>query len=169
MNRRLLLLLLSALAVLGLAACSSDDGDDADAATDPATEAAGSGSGGSSDEGTSEAAGDDAENPTVFGYDVDGPSGTTVVVVSTLVAQGQEQPPMSATWSITDRARWQLYSNWIESGEVEFEVTEGGPATVRIIRGRAVDPNDPFAGIEVLEEVASIEVAPGATDTISFP
>ncbi|QGG94426.1 hypothetical protein [Actinomarinicola tropica] len=169
MHRRLLLLLLSALAVAGLAACSSDDGDDADAATDPAAETAGPESGGSSDEGTQEAAGDDAENPAVFGYEVDGPAGTTAVVVSTLVAQGEEQQPLSATWSITDRPRWQLYSNWIESGGVEIEVTEGGPATVRIIRARYVDPDDPFAGIDELEEIGTIEVAPGSTETISFP
>ncbi|MBX3314190.1 MAG: hypothetical protein KF906_07700 [Actinobacteria bacterium] len=109
------------------------------------------------------------EDPVVFGYEVDGPEGTTVVVVSNLVAQGEEQPPTTATWNIADRPRSQLYTNWVESGEIEVEVTEGGPATVRIIRARYVDPDDPFAGIEEMEELDTFEVRPGATDSISFP
>ena len=164
MNRRHLLVLISAVIVIGLTACSSDDGaGDGDPATAAQAQDDSSGDGGA------EATGDDAENPAVLGYEVDGPEGTTAVVVSSLVAQGEEQPPMTATWSITDRPRSQLYTNWVESGELEVEVTEGGPATVRIIRARYVDPNDPFAGIEELEELDTFEVAPGATGSISFP
>ena len=165
MNRRILLSLLSILALVGVASCSSGDGDAASAGdgrpdeTPVETRA----------EAGEDRAGDDADNPVVFGYEVDGPAGTTAVVVSTLVAQGQEQPPFTATWSITDRPRWALYINWIESGEIEVEVTEGGPAVVRVIRARYVDPDDPSAGIDEIEEVDTFEVGSSSTGSIEFP
>lgn len=162
MNRRQSYPLSSALVLIALAACSANDGGNADAgsassvgrATEPA------------EMGAVDV--DDAENPVVFGYEVHGPAGTTAVLVSTVVTQAGEQQ-LTATWSITDRPRWQLYTNWVESGEIEIEVTEGGPATVRIIRARPVDPDDPFAGIEEHEEVATVEVASGATGKVGFP
>src|SRR5690606_24941428 len=86
-NRRILLSLLSILALVGVASCSSGDGDAASAGdgrpdeTPVETRA----------EAGEDRAGDDADNPVVFGYEVDGPAGTTAVVVSTLVAQGQDR------------------------------------------------------------------------------
>jgi len=164
-NRRILLSLLTVLALSTLAACSSGDSDAPSAGDGRAAETPGE----TSAEAGEDRSGDDADNPVVFGYEVDGPAGTTAVVVSTLVAQGQEQPPFTATWSITDRPRWALYTNWIESGEIEVEVTEGGPAVVRVIRARYVDPDDPFAGIDEVEEVGTFEVASSSTGSITFP
>lgn len=167
--RRLPLVLLLAVALLAASACSSDDDDGAAAGADEPSIAAG-------DEPTAEEAGesaasseDDAENPWVLGYEVDGPAGTTAVVVASVVAADQDQPPVSATWSITDRPRWQLFSNWVESGELEIEVTEGGPATVTAIRARYIDVDDPFAGLEVDEELGSVEVTAGAPATLDLP
>lgn len=158
------LMLVPAVILLGFTSCSSSDGTTTDGEANTSIVETDTPS-----EGGAEMTGDDAENPAVFGYEVDGPEGTTAVVVSTLVAQGEEQPPTTATWSITDEPRSQLYTNWVESGELEVEVTEGGPATIRIIQARYVDPDDPFAGIEELDELSTIEVDPGATETIGFP
>ena len=165
MNRRILLSLLTVLALSTLAACSSGDSDAASAGDGGADETPVE----TSAEAGEARSGDNADNPVVFGYEVDGPAGTTAVVVSTLVAQGQEQPPFTATWSITDRPRWALYTNWIESGEIDVEVTEGGPAVVRVIRARYVDPDDPFAGIDEVDEVGTFEVASSSTGSITFP
>lgn len=164
MKRPVLLLLFSALAMVGPAACASDDGD----ATAPRDGERGEVADVETPATGSVETEEDVDNPTVYGYEVDGPVGTTVVIESTLVAQGQEQPPFTATWSITDRPRWALYTNWVESGEVAIEVTEGGPATVRIIRARYVDPDDPSAGIDEIEEVGTLDVDASSTDVIGF-
>lgn len=170
LRRALPRLLAAVLLVAVVTACSSDDdGGDGAAAVDDG--AAATADAGSSDEGGEDAAPDDdgGDNPSVLGYEVDGPAGTTVVVVSNLVADGQEQPPLTATWSITDRPRSQLYSPFVDSGELELEVTEGGPATVTAIRGRYVDVEDPSAGIELEERLGQVEVAGGSTATLALP
>jgi hypothetical protein len=163
----------AAVLLVAVAACSSD-GDDASSSNDLAdqsTDVADSGVSSDSEAGGDggQSVEDDASNPVVFGYEVDGPSGTTVVVVSTVVADDVEQSPISATWSITDRPREQIFTPFIDAGELELEVTEGGPATVTVIRARYVDPEDPFAGIDVVERLDSVEVAAGATEVIAFP
>lgn len=163
MKRPVLLFLISV--VLGLAACSSDEGDVAR----PSNGETGEISGEESPETGADEVEEDGDNPIVFGYEINGPAGTTVVIESTLVAQGQAQEPFTATWSITDRPRWALYTNWIESGEVAIEVTEGGPATVRIIRARYLDPDNPNAGLDEVEEVGTLDVDASSTDLISFP
>lgn len=170
LRRALPRLLAAVLLAAVVTACSSDDdGGDGAAAVDDG--AAATADAGSSDEGGEDAAPDDdgGDNPSVLGYEVDGPAGTTVVVVSNLVADGQEQPPLTATWSITDRPRSQLYSPFVDSGELELEVTEGGPATVTAIRGRYVDVEDPSAGIELEERLGQVEVAGGSTATLALP
>src|SRR5690606_23760833 len=164
-NRRILLSLLTVLALATLAACSSGDSDAASARDGRADETPVE----TSAEAGGDRSGDDADNPVVFGDEVGGPAGTTAVVVAPLVAQGRAQPPFTATWSITDRPRWALYTNWIESGEIEVEVTEGGPAVVRVIRARYVDPDDPFAGIDEIEEVDTFEVGSSSAGSIEFP
>jgi hypothetical protein len=153
------------IALTAVTACSSDGDDATPSDTAPAEQDA------SSTEADSavSAEADDSNNPVVFGYEVDGPSGTTVVVVSTVVADEVEQSPISATWSITDRPREQIFTPFVDAGELELEVTEGGPATVTVIRARYVDPEDPFAGIDVVERLDSVEVAAGATEVIAFP
>lgn len=167
--RRAPMALLAALALLVAAGCSSDD-DGPDAAAEVAEPSSGGGESTATEAGSAEPAADeDPENPWVLGYEVDGPAGTTAVIVANLVAAGDEQPPLSATWSITDRPRWQLFTNWVESGELELEVTEGGPATVTAIRARYVDVDDPFAGIEVDERLGSIEVSAGTPATLALP
>lgn len=161
-----------AVLLLAMAACSSDGDDTASPdVADQSTDGADSGVVADSDAGGDggESVEDDANNPVVFGYEVDGPSGTTVVVVATVVADDAEQSPMSATWSITDRPREQVFTPFVDGGELDLEVTEGGPATVTVIRARYIDPDDPFAGLDVVERLGSVEVASGSTESISFP
>ncbi len=166
--RRAPMALLAALALLVAAGCSSDD-DGPDAAPEATEQPSGGGEGSSGEAAQASADDDDPSNPSVLGYEVDGPAGTTVVVVSNLVAIDQEQPPVSATWSITERPRWQLFTDWVESGELEIEVTEGGPATVTAIRAHYIDVDDPFGGIEVDERLGSVEVSAGTPATLAIP
>lgn len=168
--------LVAAVAVfaLSVAGCSDDDDgsatSDTNATTAPtdavATADAGSGNAGSGDAPAGES--ESSENPTTFGYQVDGDSGTTVVVETMADTEAGPQE-MSQTWSITDKPRWMLYTNWVTGGEISLELTEGDSATVEIIRGHAVDPDNPFAGIEVVEVLETVEVTAGEPVTVTFP
>lgn len=163
--------LVAAAAVLALsvAGCSDDDGE-ATPDTTPSTAPEGS-SGGAADTGSGDGSSSESEssdNPTTFGYRVDGEPGTTVLV-ETLAETEAGPQELTQTWSITDRPRWMLYSDWVTGGEISLELTEGDAATVEILRGHAVDPDNPSAGIEVVETLDTVEVAAGEPTTVTFP
>lgn len=163
-----------ALLALSVAGCSDDGGDDeATSTSSPATNAsagAGAGDGGT---GTGDGTGSESEsteNPTTFGYRVDGEPGTTVLVETLAETEAEGGPQeLSQTWSITDEPRWMLYTNWVTGGEISLELTEGDAATVEILRGHAVDPDNPFAGLEVVEVLQTVEVTAGEPVTVTFP
>lgn len=161
-----------AVLALSVAGCSDDGGDDEATSTlSPATNpnaGAGAGDTGSS-EGT-EPGSESSDNPTTFGYRVDGEPGTTVLVESLVETEAEGGPQeLSQTWSITDEPRWMLYTNWVTGGEISLELTEGDAATVEVLRGHAVDPDNPFAGLEVVEVLQTVELTAGEPVTVTFP
>jgi hypothetical protein len=162
--------LAAALFVVGAAGCSDDDGTTTSDPTSTTVAATGGGGGGGgTDSGEGSGGGSESsENLTTYGYRVDGEPGTTVLVET--VAETEAGPQdLSQTWSITDEPRSMLFTNWVTGGEISLEVTEGDAATVEIIRGHAVDPEDPFAGIEVVEVLETVEVAADDPVTVTFP
>lgn len=167
---RPLIAVVAVLVSFGVAGCSDDDGTTTSDPTSTTVAATGGGGGGAgTDSGEGSGGGSESsENPTTFGYQVDGEPGTTVLVET--VAETEAGPQdLSQTWSITDEPRWMLYSDWVTGGEITLELTEGDAATVEVIRGHAVDPEDPFAGIEVVEVLETVEVSAGTPVTVTFP
>ena len=62
-----------------------------------------------------------------------------------------------------------LFSVFIESAVATFEVTEGGPAVVSTITGAAVEPENPFAGVDVLQTFETAEVELGEPVELALP
>lgn len=152
------------VAALGLAGCGDDDGGEAAADASATTAPTGSGSRGTgSGDGTAS-----SEDRTTFGYRIDGAPGTTVEVET--VAETEAGPSdMSQSWTVTNEPRWSLYTNWVTGGEITFELTEGEAATVEIIRGHTVEPDNPFAELEVVEVIETVEVSADAPVTVTLP
>ena len=163
----------AALAVVALvvAGCS-DDGDDATSDTSTTAAPAGSGaddtgSNGDSGNGSADKS-ESAENPTTFGYRVTGEQGTSVTLDTVAETEaGQEET--SQTVTITDEPRWMLYTNWVTGGEITLELVEGDAATVEVLRGHPADPENPFAGIEVVEVLETVELTSDGPVTVTFP
>ncbi len=158
---------LFALAVVGmlaLAACSSGDDSQADDAGDPGTVVGQADTGDQSDN-----SGDSDEQQSTLGVTLSGPAGTVIELSSVTVAQGEEQPPFDQVFTLSDQEDRFLFSVFIESAVVTFEVTEGGPAVVSTITGVPVDPENPFAGVEVLETFETADAILGEPVELSMP
>ena len=158
------LLALAVVGTLTVAACSSGDDSQADDAGGPGTAAGQTDTAEQNDN-----SGDPAEQQALLGVTVSGPPGTVVELSAVTVAQGAEQEPVDWVFTIEDQEERFLFSAFIESALVTFEVTEGGPAVVSTITGAVVDPENPFAGIEVIATFETVEVTLGASVELSVP
>jgi hypothetical protein len=154
----------SALAVaLGSAACGSDsdtssDADTAESVAVPAeTREAGDGVEASS------------ENPIVLGYKISGPAGTVVKANTVAMVDGVAQQDFDQTWQLTDGPRSMLFTAFVDEAVITLEVTEGGPAMVVGFRGNFVDPENPFLGHVVAEELGSAELPAGEITMFELP
>lgn len=158
------LMVASALAVaLGSAACGSDSdtSSDADLAESVAVPAE-----------TREAGGEvvaSSDNPIVLGYEISGPAGTVVEANTVAVADGVAQQDFDQIWQLTDGPEGMLFTVFVDEAVITLEVTEGGPATVVGFRGNFVDPDNPFLGHVVAEELGSAELPAGETTTFELP
>ena len=158
------LLALAVVGTLTVAACSSGDDSQADDAGDRGTAA------GQADTGDqNDSSGDPAEQQALLGVTVSGPPGTVVELSAVTVAQGEEQPPLEWVFTIEDEEERLLFSVFVESAVATFEVTEGGPAVVSTITAAAVEPENPFAGVDVLQTFETAEVELGEPVELALP
>ena len=111
-----------------------------------------------------------SKQDTKFGYWIEGDAGTVdwKAELESSDAGGAQQP-VSGTWKLDGNPRWQLFTTWIESGSVTFTLTDEGAATVSLIRGKAKDPDDPTAGIDVTKTIEKKELSKGDSVTFEFP
>lgn len=158
------LLSLAVVGTLAVAGCSSGDDSPADDGGGAGTVAAQADTGDQSDN-----AGDSAEQQALLGVTVSGPPGTVVELSAVAVAQGEEQPPLEWVFTIEDEEERFLFSGFVESAVATFEVTEGGPAVVSTITGAAVDPENPFAGVDVLQTFETAEAELGEPVELALP
>ena len=78
--------------------------------------------------------------------------------------QGDEQQPIGGETTMDDESIQILLTNFIERAAFDVQVVEGGPVTVKGVRGRMEDPEDPFGDISVEEELYSSELASGGVE-----
>jgi hypothetical protein len=106
---------------------------------------------------------DDPANPWVLGYSVRGEAGAQIEVEVVAYYQGEAQPAFTQRPSLTGDPVTALFTGFVEAAELQITVVEGGPVTVDGVRGRFLDPEDPFGGVEVREVLSSVEVVDTAT------
>ena len=159
---RWVLATLAGLALV-LAGCGDDDDGAVASADDVVVD--------DSDEAESDPAegdvdGEEAVDDAVIGWQLTGEPGTVVSLETVAFSEGTEQPSMDQELTLDEEPAQMLFTVFIERAEVSLAVTAGGPVTAEAIRGRAVDPEDPFAGIEVLEVLDSVEVPADGTEVM---
>lgn len=160
---RSLLATLAALALL-LAGCGDDD----DGAVASADDVVADGADGAAEADPAEADvdGEAAVDDAALGWQLTGEPGTVVSLVTVAVADGVDQVEMDQEFTLKEEPTQMLFTGFIDRAEVSLAVTAGGPVTAEAIRGRAVDPEDPFAGIEVLEVLGSVEVPADGSEVV---
>lgn len=141
--------------LLGATACGG--GDDELTTTNPSITTAMSDSGGS-DEAAATGEADDPSNPLVLGYQVAGEPGTELEIELIAVADGADQQTIDQTPILRDEPFWMLLSTFIDSATITISVTEGEPVTLEVFYGRAVDPNNPALGVDIVDPLETIEV-----------
>jgi hypothetical protein len=176
---RLTGVLAGAVLILGLAACGSDSGDsEAGSATDAVSEAVEGQSEGAAIESSQPTeppaeGGEDvvvsADNPIVLGFEISGPAGTVIETTTAAVVDATAQPELDQTWQLAGEPKWQLFSTFVDGAVMTLKVTEGGPATIVGFRGNAQDPNNPFAGYVVAEDLSTVELERGKISVLSLP
>jgi hypothetical protein len=110
-----------------------------------------------------------ADNPIVLGYEISGPAGTVVEANTVAVVDGVDQNDFDQTWQLTDGPKGQMFTVFVDEVVLTLEVTEGGPATIVGFRGNSVDPDDPFLGYVMAEELGSAELPTGEITTFNLP
>lgn len=158
------LIVASALAVaLGSAACGSDSdtSSDADLAESVAVPA-------ETSEGGDEVVAS-SDNPIVLGYEISGSAGTVVEANMAAVVDGVAQQDFDQILQLNDGPKSMLFTVFVDEAVITFEVTEGGPAMVVGFRGNFVDPENPFLGHVVAEELGSAELLAGEITTFDLP
>ncbi|MCO8126077.1 hypothetical protein NHL50_02520 [Acidimicrobiia bacterium EGI L10123] len=159
----------SVLAVLaGLALVLAGCGDDDDGAVAPADDVLVDDQDDAAevDPAEPDAAGDEAGDDAVLGWQLTGEPGTVVSLETVAVSDGTEQPSMDQEFTLDEEPTQMLFTVFVDSAEISLAVTAGGPVTAEAIRGRAVDPEDPFAGIEVLEVLDAVEVPADGSEVV---
>ena len=84
------------------------------------------------------------------------------------MADAPEQPKLDQTWQLAGEPKWQLFTTFIDGAVMTLKVTEGGPATIVGFRGTAQDPNNPFAGYVVAQELSTVELERGKISVLSL-
>jgi hypothetical protein len=169
-HTRLLGVLAAAALTLALTGCGSDaDSSEADTgsesdATGAAATAAPQSAGGD-DDGVDAAADQELE----LGFELRGPAGTVIETTAVAVADGVAQSDLDQVWELAGEPEGLLFSAFVDSAEVTVEVTEGGPVTIVSFRGALNDPEDPFGGYAISEELATLDVEVGAASVLSIP
>ena len=110
-----------------------------------------------------------SDNSIVLGYEISGPAGTVVEANTVAVVDGVAQQDLDQTWQLTDGPKSMLFTVFVDEAVITFEVTEGGPAMIVGFRGNSVDPEDPFLGHVVAEELGSAELPAGEITTFNLP
>ncbi len=146
-------------------ACSSESSDKGT----PGTTQTGSNNS-KSDRGKNDAKSTKPAEKALFGYRVEGDSGT-MTLRAELVGEGDlgPQPPSDGKWVLNGEPRAQLFTHWMVSGKVTFTLEGGDGAKVSIIRGTQADPDDPTSEVTVESTVTGEELAPGASVVLEFP
>ena len=165
---RWVLAMLAGLALV-LAGCGDDDDGAAAASDDALVDEQGDAGevdpaeGGADGDG---ADGDGAVDDVALGWQLTGEPGTVVALETVAVAEGVDQVEMDQEFTLKEEPTQMLFTGFIDSAEISLVVTVGGPVTAEGIRGRAVDPEDPFAGIEVVEVLDSVEVPADGSEVV---
>lgn len=105
-----------------------------------------------------------------YGFWVEGDSGTMQWKTERVVGTGnRDHVPTEGTWVLDGEPRWQLFNSSVAEGAMTFTLDGGTTATVSVIRGKASDPDDPAAGIDVAETLEKQELTSGESVTLAFP
>ena len=162
---RWVLAMLAGLALV-VAGCGGDDDDASVSPDDQVAEQAGVTDADDDTAGDDTADEGDAGDDAVLGWQLTGEPGTVVSLETVAVSDGTEQPSMDQELTLEDEPVRMLFTVFVDSAEVSLAVTAGGPVTAEAIRGRALDPEDPFAGVEVVEVLGSVEVPAGGAEVV---
>lgn len=158
-----LLVPLAAL-VLVAGACGDDDGLP-DVADDAASDLVDQVTDEGGDAGEEAEAPDEVEAPgeLVLGYQVTGDPGAVVELEVIPYFDGQPQSPLRPTMGVPNDGTLNatLFTPFIESAEITVSSVQGGDAVITGIYGRPADPDDPFGGVIVEQELSSVTVTPG--------
>ena len=84
------------------------------------------------------------------------------------MADAPEQPKLDQTWQLAGEPKWHLFTTFIDGAVMTLKVTEGGPATIVGFRGTAQDPNNPFGGYVVAQELSTVELERGKISVLSL-
>jgi hypothetical protein len=153
---RLSAIVIAGTMLLAAAACGGGNDDAPNAAETTAATAPSDDSGNGANAGPS--GDDDPANPLVLGYQVAGEPGTELELEVVAVADGVEQQAMDQRPILRDEPFWILLSTFVDSATITISVTEGESATLEVFYGRAVNPDNPTLGVEIVEPIETIEV-----------
>lgn len=173
---RLLAILLTAFAVFVGSACSSDDGNNDAGDGDTTTDAAVEDSGDADDQDDSEDATDeDSDIPeadhAAYGYRISGEPGTSITIKGELdLGLGEQQKqPLEQTWVLQDQAIGLLFNTMAIGGELSFDVSEDGLATVEIIHGPMIEFGADVSQLDDHEVIAFANDVTNGTVDLTFP
>jgi hypothetical protein len=146
-----------ATTTLLLASAACGGGGDELTAADPTVTTAGAEEGGN-DDAAAPSEQDDPANPLVLGYQVTGEPGTELEIEVVAVADGVAQQAFDQTPILRDEPFWMLFTTFIDSATITISISEGEPATLEVFYGRAVDPENPTLGVDIVDLLETIEV-----------
>lgn len=164
--RRTLFHLLAMVGCIAVVTVGCGGGDDDAQRSDPTVAGSSDTTGGPGPDQTTPD--DDDNNPVVLGLQVRGPAGASVEFELVAYADGQAQQPTDMVANVRDEPWYILLTTFIDSAEVNVNSVTGGPVTIETVRGRAVDPENSMAGIEVHEVLETVEVADGSTAVLEM-
>lgn len=143
-----------------LAACSSNDEDDASAASEVDS---------SSEVADASDIDDDYVAPSDYvGYQITGDAGVSVNVLSEVQAAAYTPEPTKQVWDLQGQPVYMLFDESVVSGRITFEVTAGETAHFSIIRGFRDDPTSNLSPVTVTKVLAEADVAEGGVISLDF-
>lgn len=172
---RLLAVLFAAFAVFVGSACSDDDANN-DAGDGDRTDAAVEDSGDDdAQDDADEATEDDSDIPaaehSAYGYRISGEPGTSITIKGELdLGLGEQQmQPLEQTWVLQDQAIGLLFNTMAIGGELSFDVSEDGLATVEIIHGPMIEFGADVSQLDDHEVIAFANDVSNGTVDLTFP